>query len=315
MKNAIGYNSGVCKFSGKWQENRNGEIVSYGAVATVEIGFTGNKIGVLCSDEEKTVLLDGKSTEPEYYEKGIYLKTDNGRHTLKIISHPGNHIKLKGFCISEDEEFFRTADRKYIHFIGDSITYNSTPGFPSVTAGITDADYSVEAFCGMSLVDGWGWYEIPKGLSKRPGMESMYFKLEHPDEAVTYTDYRFEYCRQPDVTVIFLGTNDYISNKEDKEKGNLEIFARAFLRFCKKISEKYPESEIVIMNATSDPGCRREAITLAFERIIKSGINAHLTPTEKWDIEISEDGTHPTVCGYKQIAENLANYLSRVINL
>lgn len=313
MSKFLSFRSNYCKFSGIWQENDLKEIVSYGTVASAEIGFDGNAIYIHGHfDKGINVFVDDNNVQAEEYREGYIIRTDKGRHALKIQSVPGSRIYLKGFEPSLENVFFKTPDKKYVQFIGDSITH-AYPGFTDRCAKILNADYSCVATCGMSLVDGWGWYQIPDWLTIRPGMESMFFKLENVNETKNYTDYKFEYCRQPDVILIFLGTNDYINNESEKESGNYEKFANHYLSFVKNLRAHYNDSKIVIMGPVSGSVYRKEATEQAVGLIKSKLKNIYFMKTDAWDIDICSDKTHPTDLGYKQISKKAACFLESLL--
>lgn len=306
----IDYKNNICRFTGVWQENGNGEIVSYGTIAWFEIGFTGDFLLINGNiNGECIFLIDDKEVIPETSEQGFIFNVNDGRHILKIKVHKDSHFVLRNLAVNENQSFFKTEEKPYIHFIGDSITH-AYPGFASATAETIGTDYSVVSHCGMSLVDGWGWYPPPEWMKIRMGMETRYFNLESPTETDSYTQYNFTYCREPDIIVIFLGTNDYLDSIENKKIGNLEIFAEHYLSFVAKIRERYPKSRILIMKALSDKYCRNEGIQMAFDEVKAKINNVGLIPSDTWQVEISDDGTHPTPLGYSQMAEKLIDYLS-----
>lgn len=309
----IDYKNDACKFTGVWQENSKNEIVSYGTIAFFEIGFTGEFLQIDGNIKgECAFFVDGEEILPERNEKGFTFNVNYGKHIFKIKVYKDSHFSFKS--ISADENFFGTTQKTYIHFIGDSITH-AYPGFASSSAETIGIDYSVVAHCGMSLVDGWGWYPPPEWMKIRMGMETRYFQLESPTETDNYTKYDFSYSRTPDIIVIFLGTNDYLDTVEDKENGNIGIFTEHFLSFVSKIRVCYPKSKILIMKALSDKYCRNEGIQMAFDVISDKICDIELIQSDTWGVEISNDGTHPTELGYEQIAENLVKYLKDINNL
>lgn len=223
-----------------------------------------------------------------------------------------NHLKLKGVIIEEEQKVFAPPKRPYIHMIGDSITY-AYLGFSITLAEKLGVDYSVVAMGGMALHDGWGWYPIPQGQNTRVGMESNYFCLEFPQETAEFTPYRFEYCRQPDLITVFLGTNDFLDTKENKESGNLEIFVERYTSFLSKLREIYPKAKIFVFNALTDSLFRREGIEKAFSKAEKSIDNLCFLDIQKFGIEISDDGTHPSLKGYNDLGLKLAEYFEKYI--
>ena len=144
------------KYTGVWQ-NDNSVAVSYGTVSFLEFGFTGRNITLNAKPVGEVVFnLDGEVFSPVVLEEKIIFKVSCGKHILKIKTTPEARVFFTGVTIPKNENVFKTENKKYIQFIGDSITYKY-PGYSSVTGDILGVDYSVVAYCGMSLKDGWGW--------------------------------------------------------------------------------------------------------------------------------------------------------------
>lgn len=317
-KNFILYNNEAFKFTGVWQENGDGEIVSCHTSAQLEFGFKGNEIilkayGFLL--ERTTFILDGYEFEPEISgEENVIVKTSDGIHKLKVILNRHTKFIFKGVLLLEKTELFRTKDNTYIQFIGDSIT-DAYPGFSSLVAKNLNVDYSTVSLCGISLVDKWGWYKLPEGAASRYGMESIYFKIQNPIEALSPMEYEFKNCRTPDAFVIFLGTNDYITSEKDKEKGNCDFFADRYYEFVKKIKERFGEKPFFIMQThRNNDEIRKEAINQAFELIKSNTEKAYLLNCYEWDIELLSDGVHPSANGYNTMAEYVTSFIKEKIN-
>ena len=306
---AISFKDPHFKFFGVWQENQEGELVSYGAVALLEIGFTGNQLEVLGSIyNNASFIIDGAPCEPRKTEGGYSFEISEGEHTLKIFMYARAHFHLVGIKISDSAKLFITPNKPYIHYIGDSISF-AYPGYTTTSSIMLNADFSVVAQCGISLVDNWGWYKPHPESSIRRGMESSYFGLEDGQESATLTPYRFEYSRKPDIIVIFLGTNDYLDNATDAKSGNIDIFANHYLDFSKKLRNLFPKTPIYMLQALTDKHCRKRGIQAAYDRISSELDNVTLFPSDQWGVEISADGTHPTQNGYNRLAECLYNAL------
>ena len=297
------------RYSGVWQDNFEEEIVSYGAIAFAEIGFTGSELEVIGRFfKNATFIIDGEERESERTENGFKFSLTDDKHTLKIRTVLRAHFHLKGINIADDAEVFTTKNKPYIHFIGDSISF-AYPGFTASSAEKLGADYSVVAQGGMSLVDGWGWYQMHPDAISRQGMESSYFGLEDGTEAATPTPYKFKFLRIPDIIVIFLGTNDYLDVPDDEYRGNIGIFSKHYLAFIKKLRAIYPNVPIFMLQALSDKYCRARGIQAAYELISSEIENVTLLPSNEWGVEISSDGTHPSLDGYAFMGEKLAEVL------
>ena len=210
---------------------------------------------------------------------------------------------------------FRTKDNTYIQFIGDSIT-DAYPGFSTSVAQKLYVDYSIVSLCGISLVDKWGWYKMPEGAPSRFGMESIYFSIQNPQEAILPIKYDFKNSRIPDAFVIFLGTNDYITSAKDKESGNCDFFANKYYEFVEKIKERFGEKIFFIMQThRNNDEVRKEAIKQAFELIKSNTQNAYLLNCYEWDIELLSDGVHPSINGYNTMIEKITLFIKEKMHL
>lgn len=306
-------------FTGVWQENDDDQIVSYKLSAMAEVGFTGNRIDLVCTGggEEIRWFIDGEPATPEKIDSGYRFDTVPGRHTLKLIVRLSDRIYINGVVIGEDETLFLPEKRPYIHFIGDSIT-EAKRSYVFQCVEELDVDYAIVAKGGMAVCDGFGWYSNAGqkyGDPDRLGMETMYWKLADMGYIPDLGDYNFKYCRTPDVISVFLGTNDYLDKPADEEAGNIEKFAEHYAAFIERLRAQFPTVPIIILQALSDKYCRVRGIYSAFD-IIKDNVdNCRLVETNKWGIEISEDGTHPTQNGYDDMGSKLAAYLKKELSL
>lgn len=295
------------KYVGVWQES-DGFLKSYWNRSVAEIGFTGNTVEIHgTSAGTMVIFLDDAEVSRDVLTDGCRISVSAGEHVLKIVTGWESELAFEGISIPAVERVYRTADKPYLQFIGDSITY-ACPGFSYTTGENLNVDYSIRAYCGMSLKEGWGWYAVKDG-KVRPGMETMYYKLEDPIETDEYTDYRFEFCRTPEALVIFLGTNDYLDTPDDEAAGNIGTFAETYDRFVSELARRYPEARIFLFQALSDKHCRREGIRCAYERMATHLPRVELIPTDTWNAGISADGTHPSPKGYATLAEKLTDYL------
>lgn len=313
----IPYTDPAFRFTGVWQENENGEIVSYKLSAMAEVGFTGNRIDLLCRGGGEGIrwFIDDKPVEAKNTVSGYRFDTEPGKHSLKFIVRLSNRIYISGVKVGEDESLFATKERLYIHFIGDSITA-AERSFAFQCVEDLDADYCIIAMGGMAVCDGFGWYSNagqPYGDPERLGMETMYWKLANMGYIEDLGDYNFKYCRTPDIISVFLGTNDYLDKPADEEAGNLEKFKVHYAAFIEKIRKQFPKAPILILQALSDKYCRVRGINAAYDIIKEKVDNCYLVDTDKWGIEISEDGTHPTQKGYDDLGSKLAEYMKKFL--
>lgn len=301
------------KYTGVWQRGDSDMIESYHTSAQLEFGFTGSILRLKAEtvlQENIAFILDGQEVMPKTSEDGLlsFLTTDS-THRIKIVMTRHSKLKFGGIYIDEAGEIFRTKDNLYIQFIGDSIT-DAYPGYATRVAENLCADYSIVSLCGIALVDKWGWYRLIDGANERIGMESTYFSLQNPQEAVNPSKYNFEKYRVPDAFVIYLGTNDYISQKEHKDAGNSKIFADKYFDFVGKIKARFGEKPIFILQNHRKEVIRTEAINNAYEKMRNKYKFVYLLDCYNWDVELVSDGVHPSQNGYKTMAEKVTDFIS-----
>lgn len=304
----ISYQDARFSFMGFWQENDQGELVSYKRIAMAAITFEGTQLCVHARlDGTAQWLADDMPVEPEVTEDGFRFCLQAGKHRLKAVLVSPSRMYLHS--AETDGAFLEGEAKPYVHFIGDSITH-AYPGFASAAGEALGVDYSVVAHCGMSLVDGWGWYPLIDGLKERVGMESNYFQLETPDVSPVFTPHDFAYGKKPDMLVIYLGVNDYLTEGPIFKEENPEIFAQRYMAFIRRLREKYPEVPIVMMQChLPDRTIRIDAIADAYERICREMDKVYLTDTQLWDVAVCADKVHPSPEGYQKMSEKIADFL------
>lgn len=308
----ISYQDTYFSFMGFWQENNQGELVSYKRIAMAAITFEGTQLCVHAHLEGSAQwFVDDVPMEPEVTENGFRFSLQKGKHRLRAVVVSPDRMYLRS--AETDGTFLAEEAKPYVHFIGDSITH-AYPGFASAAGEALGVDYSVVAHCGMSLVDGWGWYPLIDGLRERVGMESNYFHLETPDVSVVFTPHDFTYDKKPDILVIYLGVNDYLTEGPIFKEENPEIFAQRYMVFVRRLREKYPEVPIVMVQChLPDRTIRIDAIANAYERICREIDKVYLTDTQLWNVAVCSDKVHPSPEGYAQMAERIADFLNKLI--
>ena len=308
----ISYQDSYFSFTGFWEENQDGELVSYKRVAMATVSFQGTEVLVNARlDGEAKWYVDDVLVEPTVVDGGFQFRVSEGNHQLKAVLVSPNRIYLQG--AQTDGVFVETETQLYVHFIGDSITH-AYPGFASATGEALGVDYSVVAHPGMSLVDGWGWYTLMDGQEERIGMETNYFQLETPDVSSVFTPHSFTYGRKPDVIVIYLGVNDYLTEGPNFQEDHPQIFAEKYVNFVQRLREIYPEVPVVILQChQAEKTIRIDAIADAHAQMSQLWDNVSLVDTYLWNVDISSDGVHPSAEGYAQMAERMTDILKEMI--
>lgn len=308
----ISYQDKRFSFTGFWQPNDAGELVSYKRVAMLTVTFQGTEIMVDARlDGGAKWYVDDAPVDALVDEGGFRFCVPEGKHRLKAVLVSPDRMYLRG--AQTDGTFVETEEKPYIHFIGDSITH-AYPGFASATGEALGVDYSVVAHCGMSLVDGWGWYPLIDGLKARVGMESNYFQLETPDVSSRFTPHSFSYGRKPDVIVIYLGVNDYLTEGPTFKEDHPQIFAEKYAAFVQRLRGIYPQVPVVMLQChLPDRKIRIDAITQAYAKISGQWENVSLTDTHLWDVAVCSDKVHPSQEGYARMAARMTDILKEMI--
>jgi len=308
----ISYQDKYFSFMGFWQSNAQGELVSYKRVAMFTLGFQGTEICVNAHlDGAAQWYMDDVPAEPVVEADSLRFCVAEGKHLLKAVLVSPSRIYLRG--AQTDGVFLDAEPRPYVHFIGDSITH-AYPGFAGATGDALGVDYSVVAHCGMSLVDGWGWYPLANGLKERVGMESNYFQLETPDVTSVFTPHSFAYGKKPDVIVIYLGVNDYLTEGPTFREDHPQIFAQSYARFVQRLRQLYPQVPVVMLQChLPDRTIRIAAIADAYAQIRREWENISLTDTHLWDVAVCADKVHPSAEGYRQMSEKMTDILQKFI--
>lgn len=301
-------------YTGVWQKNDDNTVTAYWNYASAEFK-TDSKIIIIgyIDTETASVDIDGVETVYTVTDNKVRLETDGEMHSIKIAGKYDARITLASIALEEGSKVLPPDKRPYFQFIGDSISHFSS-SFTTKTPRALGVDWSIVAQAGAALHDGWGWYKMPEGMTHRRGIESAYFKLQFPAETSDFTYYNFDICRVPDVIVIFLGTNDYLDCEEHRKRGHIEIFANAYCNFVSLLREKFPKAKIFMLEALSDKCCRVEGIETAHKVVSAKHKDVTLIRSDKWNIEISEDGTHPTPKGATDLANKLTDYLKNELN-
>lgn len=313
QKTTIPYTDPAFKYTGVWQE-KEGEIVSYQTRSSLEFGIDADNLTLnMTSRDSVTLTVDGETAYTGQISEPVHLSLDGGEHTVCVKMHHKARLYFKGICINDGGRIFKTPDKPYVQFIGDSIT-DCIDSFSFRAPDLLGVDSSIVSYCGMALVEGWGWYLLDgKAPDHRHGMENMYKKCEFVNETTDFTDYAFKFCREPQNIVIYLGTNDFITDEEHEKNGHLEIFAEHYAAFVDYLLEKFPHAQIHILQDFHRNFRRRAAIKNAYEILRSRHDNIHFIEFDNEAIEFSEDGIHPAYNGYITLGDKMAEYLKAFI--
>ena len=333
------------KYCGVWQtcdkENPDVMVGSWNA-PYFEVVFSGKTLYLhFQKNIYLDITLDGK-TEKNCMVEGKYTVNAEtcGKHTLRVCNpNRTKRAYFEGISIP-DGETLTAADKKphYIEFVGDSISDNGN-SFSFHIGDRLNWDFAIKARSAMALQNGRGGWRrtVSEKFDVFPyvlGMEETFFKTVCPDDFLEYANVELlykEWCNGdfdidfskvdyfPDIVFIFLGTNDDLYPWMEPIE-HTETFIKHYVSFVRDIKKVYGENtKICVLQALTNSGgppddtVRFDAIDKAFEALKENfGDTVRLINRKQiisWNIDISDDTTHPSNLGYAQLTDCIAPIL------
>ena len=314
-----------------------------------EFEFEGSYLALQVNDGKKSerdygntrlaVYVDGNRLLDVMLEKSVVLTVIESSEKKKCIVRV---VKLSEAAMSVCciEKIFTDTDavikplsnkQRFVEFVGDSITCgygvddeDPLHGFSTKTEDVTkayaymtaeklDADYSIVALSGYGIISGYtgtGVQNTKELLS--PYYESVAFSYQRADNIVPHTikwDFK---KRQPDLIVVFLGTNDDSYCLDDKQKQ--DDFCRNYAVFLKKIRKNNPDSQILcILGTMTDrlfPFVEQAVECYCCENS-DSKVTARKMPVMSPDDGLAAD-YHPSYITQKKAAEKLTAFIKEI---
>lgn len=101
------------RLTGHWQENSEGELVSYKRIAMAAIRFRGTQITVNARlDGDALWYLDDVQVEPQVLADGFQFCAEDGEHRLKVVLVSPSRMYLRD--AQTDGEFLAPEERPYV---------------------------------------------------------------------------------------------------------------------------------------------------------------------------------------------------------
>ncbi len=272
-----------------------------------------------CSIGENKVLLivdniKTKITLPntnEFISINLCNNLENNKHSLqfiKLLEDQYSRIYINEINCNKLIKYDSNKNNIKIEFFGDSLTCgfgvlghdneissfneDSSYAFPYLTASILEAKLSTHSYSGISL-------DLP-----------MYADILMKD----YFDYysftskiKYNHIYNPDIIVIYLGTND--SAGINNNKGNIDSFKNSYIKLINQLDEYNQNIPIILCYGM----CKiREDI----DNTIKSleNINDDIYVCKFTPIDIGSVN-HPGVLTHKDASIKLSNLIKKILNL
>lgn len=173
--------------------------------------------------------------------------------------------------------------KKKIEFIGDSITcgaqsdpsampcnqgeyfdqHNAYMAYGPILSRALDTDYILSSVSGIGMYRNWNDENILE-----PIMPQVYENLYLNNDASR----TFDTSYQPDIVSICLGTNDMSDGdgKVPRLPFNKEKYIKNYIHFVKKLLERYPNTQIVLLNSPMVSGDRNTVLVNCLKAVIKT---------------------------------------------
>ncbi|WP_264509661.1 SGNH/GDSL hydrolase family protein [Flavobacterium sp. N1719] len=221
--------------------------------------------------------------------------------------------------------------RKRIEFIGDSITcgaQSDTSGVPCNQGQYFDQHNAYFAYgpelarklnCDfvLSSVSGIGMYRNWNDEHQsEPIMPEVYNNLYlDKNNAVPYNT-----SLAPEIVSICLGTNDlsYGDGVKKRLPFNASTYTANYIAFIENIYQRYPNTQIVILDSPMVSGAQKEALNIALEAVLK-----HFKKDKQHKrIQLFQFQTvfahgctgHPSVSDHAQMAQQLYPFFQKIIH-
>ena len=310
-------------------------LISPGAL--ISFNFSGNICevnlkGELLPHNYVSFELDGKHLGRVKIESDslkpytIVVPKTNSVHCLKIIkeSEASNGTVLIGEVKVEKMEPIQVSSKKYIEFIGNSITcgaasdgsvlpceegeyfdhQNVYNAYGPRLARALDVDYMLSSVSGIGIYRNWNDENIEEPIMLQV-YENRYLNTD--------VSKKYDFSKQPDIVSICLGTNDFSNGDGVKPRlpFNKKLFISNYIKLIKMVYNHYPNTKIVLLNSPMIGGETNDLFVSYLEEI-----QTYFLINYNKQIPIFQFSTiynngclyHPSVEDHKKMAEELAPF-------
>ncbi len=211
--------------------------------------------------------------------------TENCNHLVtiyKVTEAASGTLFFDGSSMNNIVPTIVTAKKK-IEFIGDSITcgaqsdssaipcnqgeyfdqHNAYMAYGPVLSRALNTDYILSSVSGIGMYRNWNDENILE-----PIMPQVYDKLYLNND----TSKTFDTTYQPDIVSICLGTNDMSDGdgKVPRLPFNKEKYTNNYIQFVKNLLQRYPNTQIVLLNSPMVSGDRNKVLVDCLKAVIKT---------------------------------------------
>ncbi|MCX6936294.1 MAG: GDSL-type esterase/lipase family protein [Verrucomicrobia bacterium] len=291
-------------YIGRWDRTQPGVAHGNWTGHYLRTQFTGTSVSVrLKAGTQLAVSIDGEPVRFVSAKAGVTRLHDQplkaGGHLLQLGSGGQNYeVAFQGLVLDPGAATKPVEPKPIIEFIGDSITTMFVGNnFAWLAAGMLDCDLTQISFSGVSLTSGYGC------LADKVGQDEQYFRLKNFNHLKDDPKPAWDFSYTPTMVVILLGQNDQCGSTPPA------VFTETYIRFVRKIQEKFPAAKFVMMRTFGGP--YEKEIAAAAATLRQGGAKVLYVDTTGWLAQKDfSDGIHPNAGGHLKAARKLANILA-----
>lgn len=299
------FDNDAFNFHGRWETVEGGK----------KSHWTRPYFEFFCDADFKLCLADGAG-EYSVWVNGEAVESENGVYKLneeRLVRFTADEnartVIFKGIETDGSVRFAPSRD-KHMLIIGDSLTH-SPVSHSALLPRWWDWDYTCIAQCSMALCVDRGYIKVSDEHLPYKGMSKAFFMLQNPGEQGEMTEYDFSMQEYPDMVLLNIGTNDHLT-----DESWVQGFVDVYREFVKKLNALYPDVPTYLALPVADTkdgsGWRRNTIEKCAKEAESTYPNMKYISSRNWDVEISEDGVHPTTEGYRVYAEELMKAIGKI---
>ncbi|MDO3695360.1 GDSL-type esterase/lipase family protein [Wenyingzhuangia sp. chi5] len=327
------------KYQGRGVLQKDGTYALVGSAASISISFLGETCVVnLKSTQDQNcyvaVELDGEYLGRFLVAKQIKpysfkAKSDQKEHVFKIFKATEATTGAVVFSSVNVQELLPIAseDKKYIEFIGDSITcgaladdsdipcdegqytdhHNAYLAYGPRVAELLNVDYTLSSVSGMGMYRNWNDENI-----EEPIMPDVYKNLSLNRDA----SQKYKFIKQPDLVSICLGTNDLSGGDGIKERlpFNPEKYTQNYINFIKMLYVHYPNTKIALLNSPMVAGENNEVLLACLENVKNHFSNKDIFIFEFNELYVTGCSYHPSIKEHQEMANKLMPFYNKILN-
>jgi hypothetical protein len=330
-------------YQGRFDVLQDSSVALISSGSSVSINFSGDHCEVYLRSKHGpynyvSMELDGQylgrlkiesdSLKPHFIE----VPSNEKSHLLKIFkeSEPSNgEVLFDGIKVAEILPS-KVASKKYIEFIGNSITCGAAADASEIPCGTGEyfdqqnvyfsygarvarklnVDFMLSSVSGIGIYRNWNDENIDEPIMPQV-YENLYLNID--------SSKKYDFSIKPNIVSICLGTNDLSDGDGIKPRlpFNKEKFVANYIDFVKAVYKHYPDTKIVLLNSPMVEGEKNEILVSCLKEVqsyFKINRSKIILLFEFNGVFHNGCYYHPNIEEHKEIAEQLTPFFKNLLN-